>query len=283
MLSVTYKMESSVSRIYIIHTEATKNTSRRLEEDLQPLSKFSGLLPDIASAYSVGSADDVKNVFGAIKKDCIDNNVKPLLHVDFHGSEQHGLVVKPGHYLSWEWFASRCREVNIACQNKFGVVMACCYGLNAIRGVRIGELVPFQYLIGSQETIYEGADIDDSFSLFYKKLFETRSFEVALVGLPNKFQPFYAEKMLFIVLAKYLKAGTYGKGFQERKERLITELVEAGQYPTPQNLKLLRASITERLKFDKDGVQEVIDKYSASFLGQPSQIKIDDLMTILDR
>jgi len=281
MQSIVMQMNTTVNRIYIFCAEDTNNSARRLEEDLSALS-LSSQTPPVTTRFVIANLDNINSAFNRIKQDCLENDIKPLLHFDFHASAQHGLVIRNGFYLSWEWIGFRCREVNEICNCKLGVVMACCFGLYAIRAVHITERVPFQYLIGSQEIIYQGVDIDESFIPFYTALFETLSFEAALQNLPNKFKPFYAEKLLFVSLAKYIKNGTMGKGFHQRKEGLITNLVESGLYPTVENLKIWRSHIKDTLKLDADGVQELIDKYAAVFLGHKSDIKVDDLLGLIE-
>lgn len=282
MGEIRCEMQTTVNRIYIICSASTSNTARRLNEDLLPQS-IAATMPDVAKVYLVKSLNDINAAFRAIRKDCEAEKIKPLIHFDFHASELHGLLISPRHYVSWEWICWRCREINAVCGNLLGVVMACCYGLNAIRGVSINKLVPFQYLIGSQEIVYEGPDIDEVFVDFYVELFASGSFESALLKLPKKFKPFYAEKMFVIVLAKYLKGGTYGKGLQARKEKLVTELVQAGLYPTPENLRMWRAAIVERFSLNEAYVQQIIENYSATFLGGASHIKPADLFQLLDK
>lgn len=113
MNNVCVQMNASVSRIYIICTHSGKNTSRRLADDLKPLSLLS-MLPEIAVTCIVQSVEEIDAAFNMIERDCIELKIKPLLHFDFHAHELHGLEITEKHFLSWEWLCYRARKINIA-------------------------------------------------------------------------------------------------------------------------------------------------------------------------
>ena len=85
--------------------------------------------------------------------------------------------------------------------------------------------------------------------------------------------------MLFIVVARYIKAACKGKPVAERRERLMTEVFMQGMENTQANRKVIRAKLKTGLKPS----QALLDRYARTFLvGRRCSFTMEQLLAFLD-
>jgi len=175
--------------------------------------------------------------------------------------------------------ASYLRNININTGNNLCVIGAACYGLRAIMPLSLTEASPFYVLLAPEEAVLLGF-LASNIPPFYRMLFECGSIDSSYSRyLSDKFKFFHCEKMLFIVIAKYINEQCRGKGARERREKLLTEIFSHGAEKTPEKLKEIRAALKSGLKPD----QLLLDRYANKFLiGRQCSFNMGELLQFLD-
>lgn len=245
--------------------------TRRMLEDLQG----HGRLPVPVHRYDVFSADELLEAIGALCK-VAQAGSRPVLHLDMHGSKAKGLKVG-SDFIGWEALGQSLRELNIATKNNLVVVGGACHALFAIRSVDIHSATPFFALLAPEEEVQSGF-LEDRIVPFYEELFKAGSLDEAFRRLGPPFKYEHCEKLLSIVLARYIKAGLKGKNLEERRERLLTEVFQGRGDSAPEALKQARQVLKGGLRPN----QELVDRYAATFLcGRPCSFGIDQLLKLV--
>lgn len=154
----------------------------------------------------------------------VDKGLKPLINFVIHGNASEGLFITGENaFAPWSEVVAKLRSINIALKNNLCVLSHTCFGFHAIKQTRIVEAVPFFILIAPEAEISFGFVSDNVFQ-FYEDLWSkgdiTKSFETNLEG---RMRIFYSEKMLAVVLCKYILKACRGKVAAQRRERLLTE------------------------------------------------------------
>ncbi|OOG43615.1 hypothetical protein B0E51_02170 [Rhodanobacter sp. C05] len=209
-----------------------------------------------------------------------DQNMKPLIHFDTHGNKDAGIYVDgEDTFVDWNTLAEKLQAINIHTQNNLAVVGATCFGFRAIKPISLQTAVPFFLLLAPEEKVNVGF-LEDNVPNFYRGLFEFGSIDTAYSRhLSDKFKYFHCEKMLFMVIARYLKEQCKGKGGAARRERLITEILSQGMEDTPDNLKRVRKMLKDGLRPD----QSLLDRYAGRFLiGRQCRFSMADLESFID-
>lgn len=122
--------------------------------------------------------------------------------------------------------------------------------------------------------------MEDNLPAFFDRLFTHGSLDDAYSRhLSEAFKYFHCEEMLFIVVARYIKAACKGKPAAVRRERLMTEVFVQGMQNTQANRKAIRAKLKTGLKPN----QALLDRYTRTFLvGRSCSFTMDRLLAFLD-
>lgn len=234
--------------------------TRRMVESMEALKNETGIG---FQHIHVSSAEHLKKLLFELIIHASQHGMTPLLNFDMHGSKDHGLyIANTSEYVSWDVLNSCLQGLNHATGNNLVVIGAACYGLRAIMPIKLDKPAPFFVLLAPEEEVYVGF-LEDNLPAFYRDLFAFGSLDSAYNQyLSDKFKYFHCEKMLFIVVAKYIKAGCKGKSAQERRERLLTEVFAQGMEKTEDNLKTVRKKIKEDIRPN----QQLLDRYASVFL-----------------
>jgi hypothetical protein len=209
-----------------------------------------------------------------------DRSMKPLIHFDTHGNKDAGIYIDgEDTFADWNTLAEKLQAINIHTKNNLAVVGATCFGLHAIKPISLQTAAPFFLLLAPEEKITVGF-LEDNVPNFYRGLFERGSIDAAYSRhLSDKFKYFHCEKMLFIVIARYLKEQCKGKGGAARRERLISEIFSHGMEKTPDNLKRVRKMLKDGLRPD----QSLLERYAGRFLiGRQCSFSIADLESFIE-
>lgn len=209
------------------------------------------------------------------------SQMRPMLHIDMHGCAENGLLVsETNEYISWGFAAALLRELNVATQNNLCIVCAACFGLRAIMPIKLNQATPFFILLAPEEEVKVGFLLDNIVP-FYNCLFQTGSIATAYSrNLSDKFKYFHCEKMLFIIVAKYIKEQCRGKGVQKRRERLLTEIFndQSDEFKS-QKITEARAKLKDDLKPD----QSLLDRYAKTFLiSRSCSLTFDALLNFVE-
>jgi hypothetical protein len=211
----------------------------------------------------------------AAREDC-----RPLIYLDMHGSPTAGVeIAKSGEMVPWDDVVEALRKINRETGNNLLVVAAVCYGLHAIKETTIRDLTAFFILIAPEETITFG-DLMDRIHPFFRNLLSgfdvMKAFEEELVP---KMKMFHCMRVFTVGMAKYIARSCIGKGGQDRREALLTEVIKSGYPDTPEGLRAARKAIKEGTKPS----QQMLDKYAGTFLGgKPLGYDIETLMKLVE-
>lgn len=267
----------NVNRIHIISSQKPDDlqTARRLHEDLSVLHVVEKT-PAI-HFNQVANKNELHAVLDSIRRDCTLGTI-PIIHIECRGSKDNGLELSSGEFASWQWFVNRCREINIACGQSLGLVLAACFGLYAIKPIKLDARAPFDYLIASGCEVSAGS-IDEKMWPFYRQLFESASMELALAVLGEEFKPFYAEKFLVVTLAKYIRGACMGRAKNQRREDLISDALSRGVPNTKANRRAMRKLFKEQIS----PRPALLNEYAQRFLGRRCSVTFQELMTLVSQ
>lgn len=253
--------------------EDERGPTRRMVEDLQGHDR----LPIPVIQINLHSPDEMILALQDLRNMAACNGgVRPIVHLDMHGSPSEGIKVGTG-FLDWETLGNALRDLNIATGNKLLVVGGVCHSLSTIRSLDLHSASPFYTLIALEGEVLTGV-LEDRVVPFYDTLFKTASLDQAVAQLGELFRYVHCEKVLFTVLARYIKKGLKGRTLEERRERLLTEVFLGNGDEMPDALKLARAKIKSGLKPSQD----LVDRYAGRFLcNRPCSFSIEDLLNMV--
>lgn len=129
----------------------------------------------------INSQSDFRNALNSIKEECINNQIKPYIHLACHGSSQ-GLHLKSTGKIHWNIFADLLTGINIACRNNLFISLASCYGgyltLPLIDKAANGHKsrAPVFGLIGPVDEIKHG-EIETGFLKYFEAIFESKNID----------------------------------------------------------------------------------------------------------
>ncbi len=252
--------------------EAEQGPTRRMVEDLQGHGRF----PVPVRRYDVHTPDELLEALDAIRERA-DSGNRPVLHLDMHGHKTLGLKVCDA-FLDWEALGQALRPLNVVTRNNLVVLGGACHALFAIRSVDIHSATPFFALLAPEEEVLSGF-LEERVVPFYEELFrQGGSLDTAYERLGPPFRYEHCEKLLFIVLARYIKSGLKGKNLQERRERLLTEVFQGRGDSAPESLRQAREVLRGGLR----PTQDLVDRYASAFLcGRPCSFGIAELLEMV--
>lgn len=246
--------------------------TRRILEDLQGHSR----LPIPVIRLDVDSPTELIAVLDKLHYNALHCSLRPIVHFDMHGSKSAGLKLG-NSFLEWESLGQALRKLNVATGNKLLVVGGACHALSAIRSLNILSASPFFVLLAPEDEVQSGF-IESHIVSFYSELFNTASLDRAFEQLGDPFQYIHCEKLLFIMLSRYIEKKLKGKTLQQRRERLLTEVFLANEKTNPETLKKVRLLLKSGLK----PTQSLLDRYSGVFLcNRPCSFTIDDVLKLV--
>jgi hypothetical protein len=244
----------------------------RIIEDVDTICRANGVPFQV---YTVPSRALLEDTFDKIA-DAARQGCRPVLHIDMHGSIEHGLEIAGSkEFMSWPALAGKLRGINMATGNNTCVIAASCFAFHAIKQVSITQASPFFLLVAPEDKATVGF-LEAKTAAFYAELFSTLDIMQAIANhLTPAMKTFHCERMFMIGLARYILRYCIGKGGAERRESLLTDSVAVAKPRTQGDMRALRKSIKNAIKPD----QALVDKFAAVFLaGKPCGFTIDDVM-----
>lgn len=257
--------------------DAEQGPSRRMVEDMESLPAQFGVGFQRLHVHCVSK---LAGLLDELTHHATERQMRPLLHFDMHGNKKQGLHISGSNeYFSWVELAECLRRLNTATGNNLCVVGAACFGLRAIMPVKLDQPTPFFLLLAPENEVSVGF-LEKNVPAFYRELFHSGSIDRAYsCYLSDEFKYFHCEKMLFIVIARYILEGCKGKSGEARRERLLTEVFMQGKEKTEENLKDVRRKIKEELRPN----QAFLDRYVKTFLiNRTCSFNMDQLLTFVN-
>lgn len=257
------------------------------ESELGPTRRMVESMKALADETSIGfqyirvhSAEHLMKLLGELTVHASERGMLPLLNFDMHGSKDDGLCIsETSEYVPWTALSQCLQELNKATGNNLVVVGAACFGLRAIMPIKLDQPAPFFVLLAPEAEVKVGF-LEENIPRFYRELLASGTLDSAYARyLSDEFKYFHCEKMLFIVIAKYIQAGCKGKSAQKRRERLLTDVFSQGMERTQENMKMVRNKIKQGLKPN----QELLDRYARVFLiNRSCSFNMDQLLEVLN-
>ena len=249
--------------------------TRRILEDLEGLAKLGGFP---VTEYAVRDRADLEKLFRDLTTRA-EQGLRPLLHVDAHGTKADGLSLAPsGERVGWAELIELLRGLNCATRNNLTCIFALCFGLHIYKTVSLKKAVPAYLFFAPPSEISVGF-LEDQTLAFYRKLKQdsdlTAAFEATL-GQNNDMESFHCQGLFFQSLLRYIRSYCMGKTRQERQEKCVTALLERDGITnaTSDQLKQARKDVRE---FLKPG-QKLIDHFAPAFLiGRDAAFEYEDL------
>ena len=269
-----FTTSANVNRLIWISSlrEHENGSTIRVIEDLEPYFKSINLSFDY---YNLSTLAELSSVLDHISATSIPG-VAPVIHIDMHGNLDNGLfIAASSEFMAWDVLSSKLKAINVSTQNNMCVVFATCYAFNMLKHLTFEDQSPCYLMIAPEEEINFGF-VEDRIENFYRDVFGSldvvRSYNQYL---SSEMRLFHSEKMLAVVLARYLYISCIGKAGDKRKEKLLTEVFQSGIPNTRRNRRALRKTLQKVVRPD----QKFVDRYVNSFLiGKPVCFRIEHLM-----
>ncbi|WP_312341122.1 hypothetical protein [Stutzerimonas nitrititolerans] len=269
----------NVNTVYLITSSrpGEEGTTRRLEESISDVSNNGGNFN--FSHARLHSGDGYFQLLEEIFYG-IDEGLRPIVHFDMHGSQERGLEIgRTGEFIDWESVVDSLRVINTKLNNELVVLITACHGLHAILPISFEKTAPFLCLIAPEEEVKVG-HIEERVPEFYRELFSSGSLAHASQKLGKEFKYFHSAEFLFRTLSRYIKEKCKGAGGQQRREDLLTEIMETRLGEFPEKISEYRSKVKQHVAPN----QELLDRYTSRFLlGKASNIKIDDLLNEIEK
>jgi len=255
-----------------------EGTPNRIAEDLTGLSQTTGIN---FHHHEISCKNEFFLLLDKIKTETA-SSLRPILHLDMHGNKNGLEIGKSGEQIIWKDLIEKFEDINVNTENNLFVFVTACEGLNLIRPISILRPTPFFGLLAPQDTITVG-DVEDGAVPFLKKLLETKNLDEAKTVISKKFKLYSSEEHFIISYAKYVQNHCIGRGGRERKERLLSEALIAGDSENIQNTKFVRKIIRNSIARQMKPSQQQMDDCASRFLiGKSSPAQISDVLRLLN-
>jgi hypothetical protein len=255
-----FPSELTYNSIFVVSSlaEHQKGTTRRIVEDLEVYAARNDIYLELDEPDSVAQ---FRSVFANIRGK-MPPGVGAILHLDMHGSIEKGLnIVASNEFISWAELSRLSAELNLHMRNNLLLLLPVCHGVQLIRHIDMSKNAPFNVFIASKEELDAGF-IADTFMPFYKQLTTDGNIISAFNEfLSDKMLLVHSEKIFLVGMARYFRHKCLGKGGQERRETLLTEVLKR----TPKN-RQSRRSHRARIKDFTKPRPELFERYVTTFL-----------------
>lgn len=123
-------------------------------------------------AFNCHSAQEFRSFLEELTYEAANNGVRPLLHVECHGSPSAGIEFKNGSTLDWDEWGELLTQLNIATRFNLLVAVAACYGAHLNGQYSPVRPSPAYCIVAPTEEI-DAADAMRGFRTFYSHLLQT--------------------------------------------------------------------------------------------------------------
>lgn len=246
--------------------------TQRVLDDLEP---FFGRL---RLPFQLRDLKTVTHLYQALAS-LADPRVKPILQLDMHGTKEGLVLAGSGQVAPWQEVVPRLRAINIASGGNLCVVAGACFAFFAITQASISQASPVNILIAPDREV-SNAKLEGGLADFYMDLFSGGEISAVFAKhLGDPFKVFLAERFFVIAVCRYIRNSCKGKGAAVRRERLLSEVLLAGQPRTPENQRRIRKMI----KAGTRPTQDMLNRYAHTFLlGRQCPFAVDELLQAVE-
>ncbi|WP_238310213.1 hypothetical protein [Methylobacterium organophilum] len=252
--------------------------TRRILEDLEGLAAAGGFQ---VFEYAVKNRAELVRQLGELK-DRAAQGLRPVLHVDAHGTAAEGLLLAPsGDRVGWAEVIELLRELNTATSNNLVSIFALCFGLHLYREVSLMKPAP-AYFFGAPPSEISIGFLEAQTLAFYREVSSSSNVTGAFAKtLSHEMQSFHCQGLFFQALLTYIRRHCRAKDRGPRLERMVTAIMKRDGITNPSGAQLKAAR--QHVRGFLDPGQHLIDKFAPSFLiGRPAAFVFDDLRKVLE-
>lgn len=256
----------SFNTIYIIQSLDTsdRKTGRALYDDLDITSQI------YPSKYSLvlfeqKTKEEFFNALNLIKKNIIEKNFIPLIHLEMHGHEnKKGLVLGSKEFVSWEDLKEILVEINYLSKNNLCLTLGSCFGAYMMSIINPLERAPVHGYIGAEKEV----EVEQlyNYTPFYRELFKSGDLNEAL-RLLNLESPSYQKTNIgyynseyFFEQAWQLIEDRYSDEtkFNKWVNKIFNNSIKSSKVLFSYNIAMLRPTIADLLLKNKKAFKEKI-------------------------
>jgi hypothetical protein len=252
--------------------ESEQGPTRRVLEDIE------GFFQRIELPFQLPDVKNSSELYVALNS-LADARVKPILQLDMHGKKEGLVLADSGEIAPWSQVVPRLRAINICTGGNLCVIAAVCFAFFAISEASIVQASPVNILIAPDTDLQVGK-LEDGLAGFYISLFTDGEISAAFekyLGLP--FKLYHAERFFVIALCKYVLNHCKGEGANERRERLLSEVLTGGAAGATLTKRQIRKQIKSGIRPD----QTMMDRFARIFLlGRSCPFTIDQLLDAVE-
>lgn len=268
---------SSVARVNSLFwitslRESERGVTRRVLEDLEP---YCAGIQMPFRCYEPSSAGELLAALDDIGAGAESSGVLPMVHFDMHGSTENGLWIESGNEnVTWPVVADKLRRINLATGNNLCVVSAACFSFHVVRQIDLDLAAPFFILLAPPGEIAAGT-LEDGTLGFYREMFDGLNIlEAHRIWFQGHLDVFHCERMLAIILARYIDMACIGKHAERRKEQLLTMAFASGVANNRQNRRKLRKLAERQIEPKEDLIERFLERF---LIGKSPSFSIADL------
>lgn len=156
-------------------------TGKVLADFLGPLDERAACGVGVAYMTCEHRVEFIEMIGGLIRA-AVDEKACPVLHIECHGDEVHGLQFSNGSEMPWRELAEVLAALNRATGFNLLVVVSACYGGHLLSELVCGHPAPCLALIGPTDKV-SPSDIMGGFMRFYRQLFASLNADQAVTAL----------------------------------------------------------------------------------------------------
>lgn len=253
--------------------------TRRILEDLDMLARTGGF--HVIERHVRDHGELVRTMNELAEQ--ATRGLRPILHVDAHGSSQEGMLLAPsGDRVGWSDVIELLRTLNVATGNNLVAVFALCFGLHIYKQVSLKKPVPSFLFFAPPSEISVGF-LEAQTLAFYRHVNHSSNVTQAFAKtLSGPMEAFHCQGLFLQALVRYIRTHCRGKARERRQEQMVTALLERNGIanPTSAQLKRIRRDIRAVLSPG----QSLIDRFAAGFLvGRNAAFTYADIDRVLQR
>lgn len=245
-------------------------TARRLHDSVRDLA-YSVTLPSIERS-KVQSVEELIAFLKNVRKRCVNDGLKPILHFEAHGNED--VIAIANGEMKWTDLIPHLREIYLASGGSLGVVMSTCHGFHALKPIKIKTSTPFAFLMGSQDEITVG-QIESNMILFYKELFSNGDLESAMAMVDSTFRQYNSERFFARTIGTVIRRNSIG----HMRERRIGQALAFGSVAALPRSKRRKLYWTAKEHTRPSG--KMFDRYADVFLPCGHSIEVRRLIAFI--
>jgi hypothetical protein len=222
-------------------------TGRRIEEDISDFANAAGR-HGYCRRYVIRDSVHLFAALAAVETECKAGVLLPVLHFDFHGHPESGLLIaESGEFVSWQLLTRYVGRINAATRNNTGLVLAACHGFEVSKHVKVTEPSPFSFVIAAPDEIRAGA-MQDMLREMYRETVVTGDLEAGLAGVDESIRSYICAEWFYREMASFMVTQYNQAGRAAIAEEIVTRKVQELGFSNRPLLQVLRKQARKGLK-----------------------------------